>query len=231
MATVGDSTSSASTDIISALNKKNTDTSSATSSTPTLGQDAFLKLLITQLKNQSPLDPQDNTAFVAQLAQFSSVQGIENLNTTVSSLSSSLQSSQALQASALVGRTVEVETTKAYLGTSGVVRGTMVLENSTPTLRLNVYNASNQVVLQKDLGTQEAGEIPFAWDGTATDGTALPAGTYRFEVLASENGKSVPVTTYLGNNVNSVTVGSNQVATLNVESVGQVAFSDVKNIL
>lgn len=228
MATVSDSTTT-SNSIINALNKKSTSTSDTSSST--LGQDAFLKLLITQLKNQSPLNPQDNTAFVAQLAQFSSVQGIENLNTTVSSLSDSLQSSQALQASALVGRSVETETNKAALTSTGYVRGTMVLENSTPTLKLNIYNTSNQLVFQKELGSQEAGDIPFAWDGTATDGTKLPTGTYRFEVLASENNKPLAVTTYLSNNVNSVTVGSNQTTTLNVDAVGQVALSDVKNIL
>lgn len=232
MAAVSNSTT-ASNSIIEALNKKNSTTTeeSATNSPTSLGQDAFLKLLITQLENQSPLNPQDNTAFVAQLAQFSSLQGIQNLNTTVSSLATSLQSSQALQASALVGRTVEVETNKAYLGANGIVRGTLDIENSTPTLTLNIYNESNALVLQKDLGSQDAGEIPFAWDGTATDGTKLPAGTYRFEVLASEKGKSVPVTTYLGNNVNSVTVGANQTTTLNVDAVGQVALSEVKNIL
>ncbi len=230
MAAVSNSTTGASANILAALNKKDT-TATSSNSASSLGQDAFLKLLITQLKNQSPLNPQDNTAFVAQLAQFSSLQGIQNLNSTVTSLSGSLQSSQALQASALVGRAVEVETNKAALGSSGIVRGTFALENSTPTLKLNIYNATNQVVFQKELGSQEAGDIPFAWDGTATDGTALPRGIYRFEVLASENGKAVPVTTYLSNNVNSVTVGSNQNATLNVDAVGQVELSKVKNIL
>lgn len=229
MAAVGNSTSGSSVDILAALNKKKA--AETDNSANSLGQDAFLKLLITQLKNQSPLNPQDNTAFVAQLAQFSSVQGIQNLNETVTDLSSSLQSSQALQASALVGRAVETETSKAALGSSGYVRGTMLLENSTPALKLNVYNASNQLVFQKDLGTQKAGDIPFAWDGTATDGTKMPTGIYRFEVLASENGKPVPVTTSLVNNVNSVTVGPNQTTTLNVDAVGQVALSEVKNIL
>jgi len=234
MTTVSETTG-ASSEIIAALNKKtapsSADNAVSASTTPALGQDAFLKLLITQLKNQSPLNPQDNTAFVAQLAQFSSLQGIQNLNSTVSSLSSSMQSSQALQASALVGRTVETETNKAYLGTSGVVRGTMLLDTSTPALKLNVYNSSNQLVLQKDLGSQDAGNIPFAWDGTATDGTKLPTGTYRFEVLASQSGKPTAVKTYLANNVNSVTVGANQTTTLNVNVVGEVPLSEVKNIL
>lgn len=232
MTTVNDTTG-ASADILAALNRKNTATAAPKSSTnPTgLGQDEFLKLLITQLKNQSPLNPQDNTEFVAQLAQFSSLEGIQNLNDTVTSLASGMQSSQALQASALVGRTVETEASRAYLGASGFVRGTMALESSTPALQLNVYNSSGQLVMHKDLGAQDAGEIPFAWDGTATDGTKVPTGSYRFEVLASVDGKQKGVKTYLGNNVNSVTVGANQAVTLNVDGVGQVSLADVKNIL
>jgi flagellar basal-body rod modification protein FlgD len=107
----------------------------------------------------------------------------------------------------------------------------MLLDTSTPALKLNVYNSSNQLVLQKDLGSQDAGNIPFAWDGTATDGTKLPTGTYRFEVLASESGKPTAIKTYLANNVNSVTVGANQTTTLNVNVVGEVPLSEVKNIL
>lgn len=229
MAAVSNDTTGKSVDILAALNKKTT--TGTDNSTDSLGQDAFLKLLITQLKNQSPLNPQDNTAFVAQLAQFSSLQGIQNLNNTVTSLSDGLQSSQALQASALVGRFVETETNKAVLGTGGYVRGTMMLENSTPAVKMNVYNSSNQLVFQKDLGSASAGDVPFAWDGTATDGTKVPTGVYRFEVLASEKGKSVAVKTSLVNNVNSVTVGPNQTTTLNVDAVGSVELSKVINIL
>lgn len=221
--------------ILAALNKKNATSSSAASATSgtdkTLGQDSFMKLLITQLKNQNPLNPQDNTAFVAQLAQFSSLQGIQTLNTTVNGLAGGLQSSQALQASALVGRTVSVESSKANYYEKGVVYGSIDLAKSTPALTLNIYDKDNKLVFTKELGPQEAGELPFGWDGTATDGTQLPSGTYRFEALAKGDGRSTAQTTYLGNNVNSVTIGANQAVILNVDAVGQVALSDVKEIL
>jgi flagellar basal-body rod modification protein FlgD len=231
MAAVSESTSGNSAAILAALNKKDTTTKSSSGSTSALGQDTFLKLLITQMKNQNPLNPQDNTAFVAQLAQFSSLQGIQNLNATVTSLAGGMQSSQALQASALVGRTVEVESKTAYLESGGVVRGTVTLPESTANMQLNIYNSSNQAVLQKELGTQEAGDIPFAWDGTATDGTKLPAGTYRFELLAKDGKSSTALTTHLSANVNSVTLGANQQVMLNVNGVGQVPLSEVKDIL
>ncbi len=234
MATITDTSSGTSAGILAALNKKtptSTDASATEKTKKGMGQDSFLKLLVTQLKNQSPLNPQDNTAFVAQLAQFSSLEGITNLNTTVSSLSNNMQSSQALQASSLVGRTVEVPTASAYLPVNGAVRGTMALANSTADLQLKVFDSKDKVIVQKNLGAQQAGDLPFAWDGTATDGTKVAAGTYRFEVTAKDSGKSAKVQTYLGANVNSVTIGANQAVMLNVNGVGSVALADVKNIL
>src|SRR5690349_8345506 len=86
-----------------------------------LGQDAFLELMITQMKNQDPLSPQSNSEFVAQLAQFSSVQGIEKLNANFNSFSSGFQSNQALQASSLVGRSVSVESKTSILVDKGII--------------------------------------------------------------------------------------------------------------
>jgi flagellar basal-body rod modification protein FlgD len=236
MTTVTDTSSASSAQILASLNQKNA-ASSATSSTgatakeSSLGQDAFLKLLITQLKNQNPLNPQDNTAFVSQLAQFSSLQGIQNLNTTMTGVANGMQSSQVLQASALVGRTVEVKTDSGYLATNGYVRGTMTLDNSTSDLQLKIYDGAGKVVMQKDFGPQSAGDQPFAWDGSKADGTVAPAGMYKFVVTTNDSGTAAPVTTYIGANVNSVTMGANQAVTLNVNGVGQVSLSEVKDIL
>ena len=60
--------------------------------TQELGQDVFLELMVTQMRNQNPLDPQDNSEFVAQLAQFSSVEGLDKLNNTMEGFVGSFQS-------------------------------------------------------------------------------------------------------------------------------------------
>lgn len=197
-----------------------------------LGKDAFLELMITQMKNQNPLEPQGNAEFVSQLAQFSSLEGITNLNDTVTKLAGGFQSSQALQASALVGRTVKIETDKAYLPKDGRVYGTVDLPYSTSGVRINVYNDKKELVFQEDLGDQKAGEVVFAWDGKLSDGTTLEPGTYRFEAIATTaEGKPEQVKTYLGANVNSVTVGANQKVTLNIAGAGPVELTGVKEIL
>ena len=88
-----------------------------------LGKDQFLQLLVAQMNNQDPLSPQENGEFIAQLAQFSTVEGIDNLNGSMESLLSGYQSSQALQASSMVGRTVIVPTDQAVVDTSAGLEG------------------------------------------------------------------------------------------------------------
>ena len=74
-----------------------------------LGRDAFLKLLTTQLTNQSPLDPMDNEAFVAQLAQFSSVEGIKGMQASLENMVSGMRQEQMVSGANLVGKKVVVE--------------------------------------------------------------------------------------------------------------------------
>ena len=61
-----------------------------------LGRDAFLQLFTAQLKNQNPLDPMENEAFVAQLAQFSSVEGIKGMQSSLETLVGNLREQSLL---------------------------------------------------------------------------------------------------------------------------------------
>ncbi|XDR20698.1 flagellar hook assembly protein FlgD [Pseudomonas putida] len=206
------------------------DTSSS-SSTDTLGKDTFLQLLVTQLQNQNPLDPQDNSEFVAQLAQFSSLESMQTLNDTVDTLLGNYASTQALQASSLVGRSVITEADAATVAAGTGLTGQIDVTSSTTGLTVNVYDADGNVVKNIDLGSQSAGTVSFSWDGTDNDGLAVDAGTYTFEAKATVDGKEVAQTTYLPSVVNSVTVGSTAGSyTLNLASGESIALSDVKTI-
>jgi flagellar basal-body rod modification protein FlgD len=204
-----------------------------------LGQDAFLELMITQMKNQDPLSPQKNSEFVAQLAQFSSVQGIEKLNKNFNVFSGGFQSSQALQASSLVGRSVSVEGKKAILDANGIISGSVNVPSATSDLKINIYNSSGSLAAQIPVGVAAQGDANFRFDGHNmevngelldwTSGEkALPPDTYSFEVFATQNGKAQQLTTNLSANVNSVTVAADGKLVLNLAGVGSIDISEVK---
>ena len=73
-----------------------------------LGQEAFLKLMTTQLQNQDPFKPMDNGEFLSQIAQFGTVSGINDLQESFKSFSNSIVPNQSLQAAGLINRNVLV---------------------------------------------------------------------------------------------------------------------------
>lgn len=204
-----------------------------------LGQDAFLKLMITQMKNQDPLSPQKNSEFVAQLAQFSSVQGIEKLNTNFNNFTGGFNSNQALQASSLVGSSVSIESKTSILAKGDIISGNVNLASSTSDLKINIYDSKGGLAAEVPVGAVAGGDMNFRFDGhnmevngellNWTSGTnALPPDTYSFKVIATQNGKPEQLTTNLSANVNSVTVGADGKLILNLAGHGSVDISKVK---
>ena len=206
-------------------------TGDSTTGSSTLGKDSFLQLLVTQMQNQNPLDPQDNSEFVAQLAQFSSLETMQNLSTSVDAIGGMYQSSQALQASSLVGRTVVVDAGSTSVDTTKGITGQAVLPNSSTVTEVKVYDSKGEVVRTLDLGEQKAGNASFTWDGKDESGNVLESGNYSFVATAALDGKSSTVATYLPATVSSVTMGSAGTAmTLNLADGSNIALSKVQQI-
>lgn len=131
-----------------------------------LDKNAFLELMVAQLNNQNPLEPTDNQAFVAQLAQFSSVEGIDNLNDTAQSMATQFTSNAALQASSLVGQSVIVEGNETGLLTNGgVVSGYVDVPATASDITLTIENAAGQTLEQIPLGSHDQGSMSVRWDG------------------------------------------------------------------
>lgn len=98
----------------------------------TLTQNDFLTLLVTQLKNQDPLNPLDNETFVAQLAQFSTVSGISSTNDKLDALSSLTASNVRTGALGWIGRGVD-----DGKGSAGTVTSVSIADDNSLTLTLD----------------------------------------------------------------------------------------------
>lgn len=203
-----------------------------------LGRDVFLQLLTTQLQNQDPLSPQENSEFVAQLAQFTQVESLDELSNSFEEFTGSFLSNQALQASSLVGTSVTVPTGQTLLPPEGIVSGSVEIPASTNEVNIDIYDSSGSLVDTIPLGAQSAGDLVFRWDGAYAEVNGelidwqssqsdVESGEYSFVVTARLDGDVTQLDTALSANVNSVTVGQDGELTLNLAGVGAYSFNDV----
>lgn len=207
----------------------NTQNSGASSK---LGQDQFLKLMTTQLKNQDPFEPMDNGEFLSQIAQFGTVNGINDLQESFSGFADSMKSNQALQATNIIGRGVLAETDTGTLNGTGVMQGAVVLPSYSSNVSVSVYDRTGQVVNRLDLGEQLSGTVSFAWDGTNFAGGRSAPGEYRMEVEVVEGTETFVYPTLLFGNVNSLNLGGvGEEMQVDVQGLGQIPFSQVNKIL
>ena len=192
-------------------------------------RDRFMKLLITQMKNQDPLNPMDNAQVTSQLAQLSTVSGIDKLNTTMGTLKDSYQSSQALQATSLIGHGVLVPGSTANLADGKAVLG-MDLPGAADKVTVTIRDGSGNAIRKIELGPQAAGTLPLGWDGKTDKGAAAANGQYSFDVSATSAGAAIKATTLSYDQVGSVSTGAAGTK-LNLTGGGSAALADVREII
>ncbi|MDP2788323.1 MAG: flagellar hook assembly protein FlgD [Pseudomonadota bacterium] len=216
-----DSTSNLVASLNGSANTKTTDSAAELS-------DRFLTLLVTQLKNQDPMNPMDNAEMTSQLAQISTVEGVNNLNATVDGLVSQYKSNQVLQGASLVGRQVLADGDALTLSEAGAAGG-VGLETSADSVKIKVLDGNGAVVQTLDLGAQDAGLVRFVWDGKGADGQSQAEGQYTFEVEAGVAGKSVAAATYTLGNVLSVSLNGNDMVA-EVSGLGDRGLDQIRQI-
>lgn len=195
-----------------------------------LGRNEFLKLLVAQLENQDPTEPQDNGEFIAQLAQFSSLEEQQNMAKSFDNFASSFQSSQHLQATSLVGRPVHVRSNVTALGDAGGVSIIAEVPHSTGSATLRVQDRNGAIVDSFELGPQPAGNQEFIWTGLDANDQRFPSDLYSFSVTVDDGGEVSEVPVFLSANVNSVTIEPGGSLTLNLAGIGPTPLAEVKQI-
>lgn len=190
----------------------------------------FLKLLMTQIQNQDPLNPMDNAQLTTQMAQINTVAGIDKLNDTMTKMSDRLaaldngaslarlqetlngslqglatqmRQSQALQGAALVGREV-------WLGgdalpvRDGSARGSFDLRNAADAVMVEVLAPSGHVIDRIDLGARGAGRVDFGW--TAPEGASTE--TLKYRVRATAGSANIAAELYAPDTVSAVSTST-----------------------
>lgn len=198
-----------------------------------LMKDDFLKLLVTQLQNQDPLNPADNQEFAAQLAQFSSLEQLTEMNDSMSA---------TLESNKLIGELINNNVAANFLGkdvnaignqftfdgdnevTIGYNQKTVSVETT-----VGIYDTTGALVRTLDLGPKPSGAVDAAWDGKDNDGNLRRPGTYYFTVEAFDTeGAKIDTIPYMSgrvtgvryvDNVPTLLLGERQVSLENVFDV------------
>lgn len=217
------STNEVSASLLASVNgtKSSADSANAT-------QERFMTLLVTQMKNQDPLNPMDNAQVTSQLAQLSTVTGIEKMNSTLETFMANLQSSQSLQMSNLIGHDVLVEGDDISFDGTGGYFG-VELPTSTDDLTITINDATGNQVRKITLGKQAEGILPLSWDGFGDDGNKVQAGEYTFTVSANVAGEPATVTPLSLTQINSISASGTGLK-LNLNNADSVTSADLKQI-
>ncbi len=200
-----------------------------TTTTAETSQDRFLKLLVTQMRNQDPLNPMDNAQMTSQLAQISTVSGIEKLNLSMNGMAQAMAAASTLQNASLIGRSVVVASDALRFDGVGAPQIGIELAGAADTVKASIVDGAGNVVRNIALGALPQGTSTFAWDGRSDAGARVPAGAYGIRVDATAAGKAVTASTLLSARVESVSVEGARTR-LNMQGLGAVDVAQIRRI-
>jgi len=159
-----------------------------------MGKDAFMKLLVAELKNQDPMNPMESRDMIAQLSTLSSVEKLNAIEGQLDVLSGIQSGASAIQNAALIGKRVVADTRSMMLQAQGATGGNFELMGPAAGVSVKVRDGEGTLVKSLELGAQSIGPRKFTWDGLSEQGARAPAGTYTFEITA-KNAAGLPVVT------------------------------------
>ena len=204
---------------------------SASKSKDEMGKQDFLTLFTAQLKNQDPLDPVKNEAFVAQLAQFSQLEALTNMQGSLDSFVTSMSSERLLGSASLIGKKVSMADVPTALGESGGIDATIDLPTGASGIQLTIQDSKGRTVQDLIAGPQNPGTASLSWDGQDAMGNRAPAGNYRLVAQAVVNGKTTTVPVNTMTTVRAIsTNASDGAVSLQVDGNQSVLLKNVQRI-
>jgi flagellar basal-body rod modification protein FlgD len=158
----------------------------------TLGKDDFLKLMMTQMKNQDPTNPFKAEQMAAQVAQFTSVEQLQNVNQNLNKIGNQNKPMEQMIMTNMIGKTVTIDRERFPHAEGENETLSFTLPKAAESSRVSVIAASGEEIFHKDLGKQNAGELNLIWDGLKNNGQPSKAGDYTLKIEAKdERGQNI----------------------------------------
>lgn len=198
-----------------------------------VGKDDFLRLFVTKLRHQDPLNPMEDSAFIAQLAQFSSLEQLTQVNESLNaSISWDILNNQTINnsiAAQLIGTEVLAELNELYLDTDNAPRISYELPDEVESVTLTITDGFGNVIRTIERKDVSAGRNEIIWDGKDDDGERAAEGSYNITMTAVDfDGSTIEPTLSVIGIVHGV-VYRGGTAYLKVDGM-EIALGDVREI-
>jgi flagellar basal-body rod modification protein FlgD len=153
----------------------------------TLGKDDFLRIMITQMKNQDPTNPFKAEQMATQIAQFTSVEQLQNVNQNLNKMATQNKPLEQMTMTNMIGKVVTIDRERFPHVEGENEQLSFLLPKDAKTVHVNIMTDLGEVVYEKDLGPQQAGEVGFIWDGSKANTLPAKAGNYVYRVTAKDD--------------------------------------------
>ena len=131
----------------------------------TLGKDDFLRIMITQLKNQDPTSPFKAEQMATEMAQFTSVEQLQNVNQNLGKLQNAQQPLERLAMTNMIGKIVTIDRERFQHVEGQNESVSFNLPKDASEVHVTLVSDAGETVLDKQMGVQKAGEVAVSWDG------------------------------------------------------------------
>ncbi|HKZ16710.1 MAG TPA: flagellar hook capping FlgD N-terminal domain-containing protein [Geobacteraceae bacterium] len=170
-----------------------------------MNKDDFLKLFVTQLQNQDPLNPMDGTQFIGQLAQLTQVEQAYNTNSNLQNILNALNGDTSSTAVSFIGKEILAPGSGITLTDAGQQTLNYRIGQAAEQIEIVIKDASGNIVRTLTQGQTASGDHSVAWDGRDNNNNPLPAGTYSFAVTGTDSsGNSLSATSMIQGTVDGV---------------------------
>ena len=170
-----------------------------------MGKSDFLRLLVTQLQNQDPLNPADSSEFTAQLATFSSLEELQNINSKLSDVSTSQTISTNSQAVDYIGKRIQAIGNNIRVSDGQTTPIEFNLSEDAAGVYIKIYDQGGDFVTDLESGALSSGQQSIEWDGSDYNGNQVEDGSYQYQITAMDaDGNATEVTSFTSGTVTGV---------------------------
>lgn len=185
------------TSIIPGISDSAASSAAPSTVTPTgnanLGKDQFLQILVAQLQNQDPTQPQDSSAFVAELAQFSALESQQNSETDLNALMVGQATANSTAATSFIGKNINFTGGTVNWDGTTPVGASVNVPSGASNLTVSIADPNGNVIRTMQLGNESAGDVQVSWDGRDNGGNIVTPAQYSLSTAAFDaNGNAVP---------------------------------------